>query len=180
MENYAVAIAEYEEVLALWQQDVQHSQFIRLEALIRLAVVQRHLLMNEEAHRNFTTALREAAMDDVLLPFVEDARHVLPLLLEVRKRDGVPDAFLSRVIASCREQKEKAVNFAVPEKERPLTSREHEILKLASEGLTQKQIAEKLDIKVVTVKKHLISVYAKLGVSGKVAAIRLARVRKIL
>lgn len=180
MENYAVALAEYESVLNLWSQEVQHSQLIRLSAEVQMALVKNHLLMTEEAHGHFVTALKEAAMDEVMLPFVENASVVLPLLMEIKKKDDIPKVFLEELVQQCREQKKRMVNVRVPDTSRPLTPREREILKLVADGLTQKQIGERLDIKAVTVKKHLISVYAKLGVSGKVAAIRLAKAKKIL
>jgi DNA-binding NarL/FixJ family response regulator len=48
-----------------------------------------------------------------------------------------------------------------------LTNRETEIAKLASAGMTNRKIAEKLFISEGTVKMHLHSVYEKLRVSGR-------------
>lgn len=61
-----------------------------------------------------------------------------------------------------------------------LSARELETLTLAAQGLNQNQIAEQMQVKAVTVKKHLISVYAKLGVNNKVLAIEVARTLKLL
>jgi DNA-binding CsgD family transcriptional regulator len=44
------------------------------------------------------------------------------------------------------------------------TDRELEIVRLLRNGMTNKQIAQQLDIREDTVKKHLQHVYAKLGV----------------
>jgi DNA-binding NarL/FixJ family response regulator len=54
----------------------------------------------------------------------------------------------------------------------PLTAREHEVLQLAAEGLANKQIALSLNISEHTVKFHLSSLYAKLGVTSRTEAIR--------
>lgn len=54
----------------------------------------------------------------------------------------------------------------------PLTGREHEVLQLAAEGLANKQIALALDISEHTVKFHLSSLYAKLGVTSRTEAVR--------
>jgi len=54
----------------------------------------------------------------------------------------------------------------------PLTSREHEVLQLAAEGLANKQIALSLNISEHTVKFHLSSLYAKLGVTSRTEAVR--------
>jgi len=48
-----------------------------------------------------------------------------------------------------------------------LTAREHEVLLLMRRGLTNKRIAERLDISVNTVKKHLAHVFAKHGLHGR-------------
>lgn len=55
-----------------------------------------------------------------------------------------------------------------------LSEREHEVLKAAAEGLTNNQIALRLDISERTVRAHLTNVYNKLGVSSRGAAIAYA------
>ena len=54
----------------------------------------------------------------------------------------------------------------------PLTAREREVLQLAAEGLANKQIALFLKISEHTVKFHLSSLYAKLGVTSRTEAVR--------
>ena len=54
----------------------------------------------------------------------------------------------------------------------PLTEREREVLQLAAEGLANKQIALRLAISEHTVKFHLSSLYAKLGVTSRTEAVR--------
>ncbi len=54
----------------------------------------------------------------------------------------------------------------------PLTAREREVLQLAAEGLANKQIALSLNISEHTVKFHLSSLYAKLGVTSRTEAVR--------
>jgi len=55
-----------------------------------------------------------------------------------------------------------------------LTPREREILKLLVEGLNNTEIAATLMISLSTVKFHVSSVFAKLGVSNRVEAVALA------
>ena len=54
----------------------------------------------------------------------------------------------------------------------PLTAREKEVLQLMAQGLANKQIALSLGISEHTVKFHLSSLYAKLGVSSRTEAVR--------
>jgi len=52
----------------------------------------------------------------------------------------------------------------------PLTRREQEILALVAAGFHNKEIANRLCVSDNTVKTHLLSIYRKLGVSGRMAA----------
>jgi DNA-binding NarL/FixJ family response regulator len=58
--------------------------------------------------------------------------------------------------------------------ETALTRREREVLEVAAEGLTARQIASRLGVRERTVTTHLGRIYMKLGVGTRVAAIRVA------
>src|SRR5512134_1348423 len=55
-----------------------------------------------------------------------------------------------------------------------LTQREREVLSVAAEGLTAREIASRLGVRERTVTTHLARIYGKLGVGSRLAAIRLA------
>jgi two-component system, NarL family, response regulator DevR len=55
-----------------------------------------------------------------------------------------------------------------------LTDREREVLVVAAEGLTARQIATRLGVRERTVTTHLARIYGKLGVGNRLAAIRMA------
>jgi len=57
----------------------------------------------------------------------------------------------------------------------PLTDRERQALKLASEGLTSSDIAHRLKLSEGTVRNYVSEAISKLGVSNRVEAARLAR-----
>jgi DNA-binding NarL/FixJ family response regulator len=65
----------------------------------------------------------------------------------------------------------QAASSAQPPDE-PLTGRELEVLDWLAQGLSNKQIARQLQISEHTVKFHISSVYAKLGVSSRTEAVR--------
>lgn len=52
-----------------------------------------------------------------------------------------------------------------------LSEREKEVLQLIAEGMTYKQVADKLCVNIKTVAKHLENTYTKLRVSNKIEAI---------
>lgn len=61
-----------------------------------------------------------------------------------------------------------------------LTGRELEVLNLVAQGRTDKEIAQSLSLSIHTVKTHLRSILAKLQVSGRKEAVRLAKGKGLL
>ena len=61
-----------------------------------------------------------------------------------------------------------------------LTAREIEVLRLLAQDLSNPQIAERLVVSRRTVDAHLRSIYDKLGVKSRDAAIRVARERGLI
>ena len=61
-----------------------------------------------------------------------------------------------------------------------MTRREVEVLSLVAEGLSNRQIAERLVVSEHTVHRHLANIYARLGVSSRAAAVALASERDLL
>ncbi len=55
-----------------------------------------------------------------------------------------------------------------------LTERERQVLSVAAEGLTAREIASRLGVRERTVTTHLARIYGKLGVGTRMAAIRMA------
>jgi ATP/maltotriose-dependent transcriptional regulator MalT len=53
-----------------------------------------------------------------------------------------------------------------------LTTREHEVLALVADGLSNREVAHELAISEHTVKFHLASVFGKLGVSTRTEAVQ--------
>jgi LuxR family maltose regulon positive regulatory protein len=62
----------------------------------------------------------------------------------------------------------------VPALVEPLTARELEILALLREPMSPKEIALQLDISYLTVKRHSINLYGKLGVKARWDAVNRA------
>ena len=82
-----------------------------------------------------------------------------------------------RIAASVAQLRHAPVEDApAPIATHPLTRREHEVVMLVAEGLTNTQIAERLWISPGTVRRHLQNVFGKLGVHTRTAAV--ARLRK--
>jgi DNA-binding NarL/FixJ family response regulator len=66
---------------------------------------------------------------------------------------------------------EKFASLAAPRENYGLTAREREILNLALDGLIKKEIADRLGLSFHTVDAHLRSIYTKLQVNTRAAAV---------
>jgi ATP/maltotriose-dependent transcriptional regulator MalT len=62
----------------------------------------------------------------------------------------------------------------LPEGIEPLSERELEVLRLAADGLSNREIAERLVVTLGTVKKHLNNIFSKLDVKRRTQAIERA------
>jgi LuxR family maltose regulon positive regulatory protein len=62
----------------------------------------------------------------------------------------------------------------------PLSDREIEVLQLLAQGLTYQEAAERLIVSVNTVRFHVKSIYGKLGVDNRTAALETARKLSVL
>ncbi len=103
--------------------------------------------------------------------FVELGAEMADLLAQLAAR-GVAPAYIDRILAVFRADQSL--------EEDVLTSRELEILALLQKGLSDKEIAERLVLSVLTVKKHNRNIYQKLGVNGRRQAAAKAKTLNLL
>ena len=109
-------------------------------------------------HGDVTTAVRTLTHGAV--DFIEKNDDPMRLVEAVKKAVALSAA----AFQSTTEKEGKRQLFAT------LTPREQEILLLAAKGLANKDIAEKLNIGVVTVKMHRGNAFAKIGAQGALEA----------
>ena len=93
------------------------------------------------------------------------AEHSISTYIEKQAFDR--NAF-KRILAETKQAGEGSSELSV------LTNREREVLDLLAQGLTNKEIAEKLVITTNTVKRHLKSIFEKLHVHTRAAATAIA------
>lgn len=73
----------------------------------------------------------------------------------------------------CRETEAPTVRLSLPiATHERLTARELEVLALVAEGLDNRVIGRQLGVSRSTVKHHLEAIFAKLGVHGRMEAVR--------
>lgn len=136
---------------------------------IYMAAANRQIYRNEEAFAAIKQALEMAMPDKLYLPFVENCDYLQPLL-EQLYREGMFQEDIARILELATVWQKAAAQIAKEHfsgGKAKLTKREREIAELAAEGLTNKEISEKLFISTNTVKTQLKSVFEKRGVKSR-------------
>lgn len=94
--------------------------------------------------------------------------ELLKAIIEVRSGGAPMTSEIARMVVEAFQK--KPANLAQAE---GLTNRESEILALLSEGLSNKEIAERVSISYDTVRAHLRHIYEKLHVRGRTEAVKM-------
>jgi DNA-binding NarL/FixJ family response regulator len=131
------------------------------------------MLTVSSAQEELFEALRAGA-SGYLLKDMDPKR--LPQLLRaaVVGEAPLPPTLVARLVDEFRTRGRRRY-LALPERRSvELTSREYEVLELLRKGLSTADIAERLFISRVTVKRHISSVMQKLDVRSRADAVRLA------
>jgi LuxR family maltose regulon positive regulatory protein len=144
-----------------------------IEVYVLKAVTLQALGRVEQALIVLDAALAMAEPGGYIRTFVDEGPPMAKLLREAASR-GVHPEYVSRLSAALVSSEPLA---ALVE---PLSEREREILQLIAEGLTNRQIADRLVLAIGTVKAHTSSIYGKLGVANRVQAVARARELKLL
>lgn len=94
--------------------------------------------------------------------------ELLKAIAEVRSGGAPMTSEIARMVVEAFQKKPAGVTAADG-----LTARESEILGLLSEGLSNKEIADRVDISYDTVRAHLRHIYEKLHVRGRTEAVKM-------
>lgn len=116
----------------------------------------------------------DAGADGYLLKDTDPERLAFAIQGVVDGEAAIPRQLVPRVLAEFRRRGRTGPRQLVPGAQ-PLSEREWEVLNLFGEGLTTHEVAERVGISGVTVRRHLSSAVGKLGVDGREAAIALVR-----
>ena len=157
--------------------------FRSVQCLVLQALVLDRQDRTPEALVSLAQAVALAKPGRLVRLFPEMGDRVHSLLRALRPRGG-GDAFLDGLIASFEEearlpdaasQIRPAARSRDDQIDTLLSNRELDVLILLEERLSNKEIARRLVISPSTVKRHTLSIYAKLGVGGRREAVAKAR-----
>ncbi|MEM7132539.1 MAG: LuxR C-terminal-related transcriptional regulator [Chloroflexota bacterium] len=176
-----------EELLAdLWLlADKAHNVPAKVKLLALKAMLYQRQGQFAEALANLEHSITLAKPGGFIRTFVDLGPPMAGLLYELLAR-GVEADYLGQILAAfpktlqndgLPQRIQQAAQIKLIE---PLTPRESEILLLLEEGLPNKLIARDLDISDLTVKRHTINLYQKLGVNSRKQAVTRAKALGIL
>jgi LuxR family maltose regulon positive regulatory protein len=162
--------AEAQMLLSSLERYARGSGLVRslITICILQALVQQALGRKEQALVCLEEAVRLAAPEGYRRAFLDEGPAVLVLLPAVRRlAPGFVDNLLGGALTELSH--EKLVSPKQPLVE-PLSERELEVLALMAEGLSNREIANKLFVSVGTVKTHVHNICGKLDVGSRTQA----------
>lgn len=141
-------------------------RYARVSTLVTAAVLQSRAGQGEHAHELLERGLETAAPEGILAPFLSDDPLIEDLLVAHSHWGSRQPAFLQAVFV--KRGQHAAVRDGV------LTAREIEVLACLRTSMTAEEIASRLEVSYPTVKTHIRSIYRKLGVTTRRAAVQVA------
>jgi DNA-binding NarL/FixJ family response regulator len=135
-------------------------------AIRRVAPNAKHIFLTRED----SDVARFAALESGASGFIHKSRAAGEVVDAIRKVAGGGTLITPSAIAALINRRRQTDT-----QRESLTAREKEVLRLMAEGVSSRDIASKLGISYATVRTHIRSLDAKLGVHSKVQAIVKAR-----
>ena len=145
--------------------------------------VLRALALRAEGEKNdalkvLNEALTLAEPGGFIRIFVDEGIPMARLLSEA-SRQGAETAYIGKLLDVLRTEQQntedKSKLASVPTLIEPLSQRELEVLKLIAEGLSNREISERLFVALITVKGHNQRIFGKLQVQRRTEAVARAR-----
>jgi LuxR family maltose regulon positive regulatory protein len=135
----------------------------------------------DRALRCLERALSLAEPEGFVRLFVDKGQPMARLLYQAAKR-GIAPEYADQLLAAFPAVEPAPTALSRPSSEmiEPLSERECEVLLLIAEGLSNREIAQRLFLALSTVKVHTYNIYGKLGVHSRTQAVAKARAFGIL
>ena len=128
------------------------------------------MMSGSPSEEELLAAVRAGALG-YLLKDMDPERLPLALRATLEGEAALPRALMSRILPELRRAEAGPIASLSVE----LTAREREVLEMLDRGLTTGEIADKLSISAVTVRRHISEAMRKLDVPDRDAALRVLR-----
>lgn len=168
----------------LYYADISKRVYVRMEAKLLMAIALRREKMEWKCI--CLEALNEIQEYSFVRIISEKGAGIVPLLKEIRKsyleQENADRKWFEVVKKEAEQIGERYPGYLVCDSVQPkdFTETALSILRMQSDGLSIKVIAERLDLSERTVKYHASENYRKLGAKGKTDAVQIARSLNLL
>lgn len=197
MLRWMIRSGRAEEALPLLAEQVQEAERVqRPRRILKLRILTAEALKRTNqgalASRAIGKALRLASREGFVQSFADEGDTVAQLVrdwVHTANRDAadaggaIPQAYVERLLSILKLAVPPEVTSAAElgsQFVEPLTRREIEVLRLMSEGLSNRALSERMFVSQATTRTHLRNINVKLGVHSRVQAIAVARRRGII
>ncbi|MCA9919799.1 MAG: hypothetical protein KC445_17705, partial [Anaerolineales bacterium] len=184
-EQPAEAEAMLTEFLVKYPHGYPNESSLGARVLLALALFKGHKLY--QARQVLAESIRLAAPENFIRPFLDHGSELLPLLalLQAKHLSDESQEFIQKVVQTLGFSGN--IESLIPQEEMEslttaasITEREQEVLQLVGDGLSTREIGQKLCISPGTVKTHLTNIYNKLGTQNRVQAVAEARLLHLI
>jgi LuxR family maltose regulon positive regulatory protein len=121
-----------------------------------------------EALETLEEALRASQAEGYIRAYADAGNPLVPLLQEAARRGILPE-YVGQILDGLGLGRSQALALTQPQNE-PLSTRELEVLRLVTAGLSNREIANQLIISAGTAKTHIHNICGKLGVRNRTEA----------
>ena len=172
-------------VLEPWRRQAEANAWEdeRLKAMVLQAVLHNAHCEDGEAVRLLGEALTLAEPESFTRTFVDEGKPMAALLSEAVARGVMPDyarKLMDAIDAGTMESEDGSYQPTTESFVEPLSQRELEVLRLIAQGLSNREIGERLFLALDTVKGHNRRIFGKLLVQRRTEAVAKARSLGIL
>jgi LuxR family maltose regulon positive regulatory protein len=148
----------------------------RMNSVLHIRVLRALALATQRNRKEALTTLKQVllmAEPEGYIRLFVDAGAAMRTLLRLAQAQGIVPDYIATLLSAFDEQKTvpSAQSASFESLVEPLTKREMEVLRLLAVGHSNAAIAQDLVIAIGTVKRHVNSIYSKLGVGSRTQAI---------
>jgi LuxR family maltose regulon positive regulatory protein len=163
------------------QMEAKGWQDETLKVLVLQAVALHAHGEKDDAVQLLGDALALAEPGGFIRTFVDEGAPMAQLLYQAAARGIMPD-YTAKLLAVFEAEEQKSESISPPSQPlvEPLSPRELQVLQLIAQGLSNREISERLFLALDTVKGHNRRIYGKLGAKNRTQAINKARALNIL
>ncbi len=162
----------------LQQAEAQGRTRDAIEILALLALALQARGSTAEAGNTLAQAVLLAEPEGFIRTFVDEGEPMAKLLRHAASQ-GIAPQYTAKLLAAF-DGATGPVSPASQPLVEPLSTRELEVLRLITAGLSNQEIADDLVVGVSTVKKHINNIYGKLEVGSRILAVARARELNLL